>query len=171
MGQAMPIEVLLVDDDDQLLRMEQLVLERAGYHCTLTANATEARECLRRSSFQLALVDVQMPGESGLDLARFMRAEFPQIAALMVTGVDDLDVVDSALMAGVYGYVIKPFKANDLLISVANAQFRHKLERENLAYQEMLQQVISQRTRSLEQKEALLSEARFRIALRSRPSG
>jgi putative two-component system response regulator len=123
----------------------KLLLERRGYRCTTAANSAEARQRLSEQAFELAVVDIQMPGESGLDLAKSIRADYPNTAVLMATGIDDLRVADAALKAGAYGYLVKPFEENQLLINVAAVLDRRKLELENQQQQVELERLIKAR--------------------------
>ncbi len=154
--------VLIVDDEDLIRRMLGRLLKRHNYECTLANSAKEARERLAEQEFALVLSDVNMPGESGIDLVRFVLGNFPDTAAVMVTGVDDPEIANSALELGAYGYIIKPFETNEVLINVANALRRRTLEIENRAHREYLEHTVAERTRELrrafEQVEATSNE-------------
>jgi putative two-component system response regulator len=141
--------VLLVDGDPSFRAMLARLLERSGYTCSAAADATEAREALRQRAFELVLADVDMPGPSGLDLARDIHTEYPDTAVVMVTGVDDTRVARAALELGAYGYVVKPFEANEILVEVASALRRRALEVENRAHRERLEQMVRERTSEL----------------------
>ena len=141
--------VLLVDDEESLRAMLGRLLERAGYTVAAAADVAEAREALRRQAFDLVLADVDMPGSSGLDLAREIQSDYPDTAIVMVTGIDDTSVARAALELGAYGYVIKPFEANEILIEVSNALRRRTLELENRAHRERLEQMVRDRTGEL----------------------
>ncbi len=104
---------------------------------------------MQQEVFDLALVDVNMPGSSGLDLVRHAANAYPNTATVMVTGVDDYQVANAALEMGAYGYLIKPFESNELLINVANALRRRDLEAENRAHRQRLEQMVEARTRQL----------------------
>ena len=67
------------------------------------------------------LCDVNMPGESGMDLVRHILASIPHTAAIMVTGLDSPVLANAALDMGAFGYIVKPFESNEVLIDVANA--------------------------------------------------
>jgi len=90
-----------------------------------------------------------MPGESGLSLVRQILAKHPDTATIMVTGMDDPRIANFALEQGAYGYVIKPFEPNEILINVANALRRRKLEYEGRANREKLEQAVLARTTEL----------------------
>ncbi len=144
-----PERILVVDDDEQIRAVLQRLLRAQGYACEVAADSAQARELLAGDSFALLLSDVNMPGESGLDLAQDVLNRHPDIAVVMVTGMDDRRFVDSALEHGAYGYVLKPFKPNELAINVANALRRRALEIENRSHQAELEQTVLQRTAAL----------------------
>jgi putative two-component system response regulator len=143
--------VLIVDDEPQAQHLLCRLLERAGYDCDGAGNASEARALFRDHAYHLLLSDVNMPGESGLQLVQHVLGEYPDTAAVMVTGLDDPDLAKVALEQGAYGYVIKPFTPNEILISVVNALRRRELEIENRAYREALEGIVTARTAALEQ--------------------
>lgn len=153
--------ILIVDDDDQIRLILKRMLERRGYECVLATNAGEARRCLEtdEAGFTLMLCDVNMPGESGLELIQHVLAEHPGTAALMVTGLDDPQLADVALEYGAYGYMTKPFKASELLINVANALRRRALELENRAHRDRLEHTVLERTAALRDAVARLEES------------
>ena len=119
---------LIVDDDPAVAGVLARLLEREGYHCTLAADAAEARAHLAEGEFAIALVDVMMPGESGLELVAHMLVEDRDLAAIMVSGVDHPSIAELASLSGAYGYLIKPFQPNQVLITVSNAGYRRCLE-------------------------------------------
>jgi putative two-component system response regulator len=125
------------------------LLEQYGYTCTLAGSAKEARRCLQEKEFALILCDVNMPGESGLDLVRYVLREHHHTAAVMVTGLDNPQLAAAALEIGAYGYILKPFESNEILINVANALRRRRLEIENQAHRERLELTVLERTAAL----------------------
>lgn len=145
--------VLIVEDDESIRQMLEKILRKEGYDCILASDAAEARQCLKEQSFDLILSDVIMPGESGIDLVGHVIEEYPGTAAIMVTGVDDLQEAEKALEKGVYGYVIKPFDKSQILICVDNALRRRKLEIEKQRHLEDLEELIQDRTAELKESE------------------
>jgi len=113
------------------------------------------------------LCDVNMPDGSGIDLLRTISAQRPDIATVMVTGHDDARLAETALDLGAYGYVIKPFAPNELRISVVNALRRRKLELESLAYRELLELTVRQRTSALKQAVTSLEDVQAQLRLTS----
>jgi putative two-component system response regulator len=126
--EAQAAELLIVDDDDPLRRWAERVLHDGGYMCDGACSAVEARERLGHGSYSLVLLDVRMPGESGIELLDHIRSRFPTTAVVMVTGEDDPPLAMSAIENGAYGYLVKPVRAGELLINVANALHRQRSE-------------------------------------------
>jgi putative two-component system response regulator len=153
-GQTSPVDnrnILIVDDEEPIRRLLGYLLEPHGYRVTLAGESREARQQLDKASYALVLCDVNMPGESGMDLVRHILAQYPTTAVIMVTGLDSPVLANAALEMGAFGYVIKPFEANEVLINVANALRRRKLEIENAMHREHLEEVVRTRTIALQQ--------------------
>ena len=121
--------LLATDDRPEILRVIERTLG-SRFDCELVADVAAAREKLAETEFDLALCDIEMPGESGLTLAREIVEGHPQIAVVIVTGVDDPAVAEAALEFGAHGYLVKPFWPGQLLITAINAVRRCELESE-----------------------------------------
>ena len=113
--------ILAVDDDEAITVLLRHVLESEGYVCATAGDLAAASELLRSEAFDLLLCDVHLPDGSGLDLLEEIRLGDQGMAALIVSGLDDVAVGDRALRLGAYGYIVKPFSANDVLIGVLGA--------------------------------------------------
>ena len=142
--------ILVVDDDEQILKLLKYLLETKNYECTLAINAQEARNAMQDQNFEVVLCDVNMPGESGMDFARYVLTEYADTAVLMVTAADDPEIARTALEIGAYGYIIKPFKPNELIIDVANALRRRDLEIQNRDHRKNLEKLVAERTEKLQ---------------------
>ncbi|MHB8240601.1 MAG: response regulator [Solirubrobacteraceae bacterium] len=143
-------ELLIVDDDEPLRRWAERVLRDSGYACDGVGGAAAAREIIANGAYSLALLDVNMPGESGMDLLSHIRASYPATAVMMVTGEDDQELAMSAIEHGAYGYMVKPVRSGELLINVANALHRRRREQENARLLRTLQTTLEDRSHRLE---------------------
>jgi len=143
--------VLIVDDEEPIRRLLGYMLQSHGYETILAADAREARSRLDEAPFALMLCDVNMPGESGMDLVRHTFRQHQHTAAIMVTGLDSPLLANAALDMGAFGYIIKPFEANEVLINVANALRRRRLEIESRLHRDSLEDVVRSRTMALQQ--------------------
>src|ERR1700761_8800313 len=143
-------ELLIVDDEDALRRWEERIVREQGYTCDSACDASTAHERLQQNSYRLALLDVNMPGESGIDLLAHIRREYPEIAVLMVTGEDSTKLAMTAIELGAYGYLVKPIGAGELLINIANALHRWRTDVENRRLVERLRATVEERNQTLE---------------------
>lgn len=144
------IHVLIVDDEEPVRRLLSRLLDMNGYLSTIASNAEEARSIMSGNDFELLLCDVNMPGESGLDFIKHVYGSYPETAVIMVTGEDDTEFAEMALDIGAYGYVIKPFRPNELMINISNALRRKKLEIDNKATLANLENIVYERTSELQ---------------------
>jgi len=148
-GALKQARILIVDDEEQVRRLLKRLLELNGYSCETAQDAAEAKSFMGAEQFDLLLTDMNMPGDSGLDLIGAASELQPDIATVMVTGMDDREIANAALELGAYGYIIKPIQSNEILISVTNALRRRALEIEHRGHQMHLEQMVRERTAEL----------------------
>jgi DNA-binding NarL/FixJ family response regulator len=144
--------ILIVDDEEPIRTLLKRILETAGYIALQAGNAAEVRELLETHEVALILCDVMMPGESGLDLIRFVKTAYPETGIVMVTAVDDQEIAQAILDVGVYGYIVKPFDMSQIIITVGNALMLRELELREHSYREELERTVQERTAELEEK-------------------
>jgi DNA-binding NtrC family response regulator len=155
---------LIVDDDVRMGDVLRRLLTREGYECTVARDASEARARLAEREFALALVDVMMPEETGLELVADMLASHHRLAVVMVTAVDDLSLAKLAIQSGVYGYVIKPFRPSQALITVANASERRCVEIQRDVYERRLELHVQEQAADLDDALLKLKDAKREVA-------
>ncbi|HZO49435.1 MAG TPA: response regulator [Gaiellaceae bacterium] len=117
---------ILVAEDETIIRLDlRALLERAGFEvCAEARDGEEAVELARRELPDLAVLDVKMPKLDGIDAARRILDERP-IPIVMVTAYGEQELVSRAVEAGVFGYLVKPFRETDLLPAIETARARH----------------------------------------------
>ena len=155
--------ILVVDDDDLNRELFRRALEARGHLCNEAGDGKSARVKLR-SPFDVVLLDINLPGESGLDLLRHIHRAQPTAAVIMITGADDPRLAAAAADAGAFGYMVKPVGASELAINVSNALHRRTLEAENRAIMAGLEAAVAARTGELQQVLADLQASRGEIA-------
>jgi PAS domain S-box-containing protein len=157
-------KILVVDDDDIFCDLLESLFKYKGYFCAIAPDIEQAKELLGVQEFDLIICDIQLPGGSGLDLIREVKEKYPETGAVMITGLDDPEKASAALEMDIYGYLIKPFPLNQILIVVENALRRRELEIEEYSFRSRLEILVDERTSELEQAVHRLreSEARFR---------
>ncbi|HWW89547.1 MAG TPA: HD domain-containing phosphohydrolase [Solirubrobacteraceae bacterium] len=159
-------ELLIVDDNEPLRRWAERVMREGGYTCDSAGGAAAARECLEHGAYSLVLLDVNMPGESGMELLARTRSSHPGTGVLMITGHDDPKLAMTAIEHGAYGYMVKPLRSGELLISVANALHRRRRELTSQRRMQSLEDAVDDRSRKLEAalEDLRLSESKVSVA-------
>jgi putative nucleotidyltransferase with HDIG domain len=142
-------KVLIVDDDETIGRVLGNILERMSWEFSLVPDAEQARQMLEEETFDLLLCDIHLPGESGMDLIKFVITTYPDMAIIMISGEDNPEMFELALEIGAYGYIVKPFKVSEVIINVSSAFRRQRLEVERRIYRENLEQTVANRTAKL----------------------
>ncbi|MEP9351779.1 response regulator transcription factor [Xanthobacter sp. KR7-225] len=111
--------LLVVDDDNRIRTLLMRFLSENGYRVTTAASAAEARGRLDGLAFDLLVLDVMMPGESGVDLARSLRAT-SSVPILMLTARSEIADRIDGLEAGADDYLGKPFEPRELLLRIGS---------------------------------------------------
>jgi two-component system, OmpR family, phosphate regulon response regulator OmpR len=110
--------LLIVDDDRRIRQLLQDYLQENGFRITVAASAGEAREKMRALVFDLVVLDIMMPGESGLSLTGSLRAEGNRVPVLMLSALADSADRIAGLEKGSDDYLSKPFEPRELLLRI-----------------------------------------------------
>jgi len=170
---------ILVAEDETIIRLDlRDLLERAGFEvCAEARDGEEAVALARSERPDLAIMDVKMPRLDGIEAARRILDENP-IPIVMLTAYGQEEVVSRAVEAGVFGYLVKPFREQDLLPAIRAASARHeelvalREEAESLAGALAARKAIERAKGLLMQKEGLNEQEAFaRLRKASQASG
>ncbi len=131
--------ILATDDRPEILRLVERTLGDS-YEYEFAGSVAEARERLAEGEVDLALCDIEMPGESGLVVAEEIVREHPGTAVVLVTGEDDPEVAERAFAFGAHGYLVKPFWPGQLVITTMSALRRRDLELAQKAHSQALEE-------------------------------
>jgi len=131
--------VLTVDDEDTIRRLLYQKLTSEGYKCLTASNATEAMEIIKGQDVSLAILDIKMPGLSGMDIFPEIRTISPDTAVIMATAISDTDTAIACMKLGAYDYVTKPFKLDAVMMSIERALEKRRLVLDNRDYQQHLE--------------------------------
>jgi len=139
------VGVLVVDDEETIRNVLKRILEDAGYPVVTAGSGEEALRILSQQGFELALLDVRMPGMSGLDLLGKISVDWPDTGVIMVTAVAELQTAVEAMKLGAYDYITKPFNREELVEKVrkANEKRKHQLQ-DRHHYQELKKRFMQQ---------------------------
>ncbi len=113
--------ILIVDDDPSVRRTLSRKLSEEGYRCYEAGTGSEALDSLASTSFDVVILDVMMPGKSGVELLPEIKTMCTDVAVIMVTAVNDIDTVVRCVRAGAYDYLTKPFNLAEVSLSVERA--------------------------------------------------
>jgi two-component system, response regulator PdtaR len=149
---------ILIAEDETLIRLDlRQLLEGAGFEvCAEARDGEEAVELARSREPDLALLDVKMPRLDGIEAARRILDERP-IPIVMVTAYGEEELVGRAVEAGVFGYLVKPFRESDLLPAIATARARHDELRALRQEADSLAEALAAR-KAIERAKGLLME-------------
>jgi two-component system, NtrC family, response regulator HydG len=134
---------LLVVDDELIVRDSlDKWFQEEGYDVTVAENAHEALTKMAARHFDLALVDIKMPGTDGVELQRRMHEVDSDMLVIIMTGYASVETAVSALKNGAYDYVSKPFDPDDIAHTVHNALSHKRAEQENVRLRETVAAVV-----------------------------
>ena len=132
--------ILIVDDEESLRRVLQVQLENRGYETSLAPNAKEGLAILAESHHDLVLTDLRMPGLSGLELLKRIRAEYQGTQVILLTAFGTIENAVEAMQSGAYHYVTKPVRFEELAIVIERALERCRMLEQIATLRESLQQ-------------------------------
>jgi len=124
-------KLLVVDDELSVRDSLSKWFREEGYDVGFAESAREALEKMAGEHFDLALVDIKMPGTDGVELQKRMHEINPEMIVIMMTGYASVETAVTALKNGAYDYIAKPFDPDDMANTIHNALAHRRSEREN----------------------------------------
>jgi putative two-component system response regulator len=141
---SMQETLLIVDDEDMIRKVLQLKLSREGYTCEEANNAQQALRVLGTIPVALILLDIKMPGKSGMELLPEIKEGYPDTGVIMATAVNDIDVAVQCLKQGADDYICKPFNLEEVSLAVQRALEKRRLQLELRQYQLFLEEKVEE---------------------------
>jgi len=139
--------VLVVDDEEPVRHMLEILLRREGFAVQVADSGEAALEILGREKIDVLLSDVRMPGMGGLALVDKVVAEFPQITIVVMSAFGSIQLAMEAMGRGAYDYISKPFKQDEVALTLRKAEERERLKRENARLRATLRQALEESDR------------------------
>jgi two-component system, NtrC family, response regulator PilR len=130
--------VLVVDDEQSMRELLAIMLRQVGYEVTAADGGEAAIKALETDAFDLVITDLRMRKADGLAVLRAAKEHSPRTVVLVVTAFASTETAVEAMKLGAYDYVTKPFKLDELKLTIANALERKRLQEENLALKRQL---------------------------------
>src|SRR3954471_17290045 len=125
--------VLVVDDEENLRLVVRTFLKRSGYEVEAAEDADRALELVESFGPDVILTDVRMPKRGGLDLLATLKAKGNEATVIVMSAYGNVDLALEAMKAGAYDYVQKPFKPDEVVLTLRKSEERELLRRENRA--------------------------------------
>lgn len=135
-------KVLLIDDDASLRRVTEYSLHSAGFHVLSAGDGKQGLAAFRADFPKVVITDIQMPGLSGYDVLRQVKAERPETLVIVVTAFSSVEKAVEAMKQGAYDYLAKPFSRDELVMLVEKAFNLLGLQQENQRLREVLEHHI-----------------------------
>jgi two-component system, NtrC family, response regulator PilR len=130
--------VLVVDDEQSMRELLAIMLRQVGYDVTTADGGESAIQALTTDTFDLVITDLRMRKMDGLAVLRAAKEHSPRTVVLVVTAFASTETAVEAMKLGAYDYVTKPFKLDELKLTIANALERKRLHEENVALKRQL---------------------------------
>jgi DNA-binding NtrC family response regulator len=137
---ASSANILVIDDEAGIRESLELLLTLEGYSVRMAADGEEGLRILEQDNFDLMLLDLALPGQSGIELLPQIKERHPDLPVIMITAYGTVDNVVEAVRAGAENFVQKPWDNEKLLADIRSAVARHRAEEENLQLKRTLKQ-------------------------------
>jgi putative nucleotidyltransferase with HDIG domain len=144
------IKIMVVDDDIALLNLMNEALRNYDYEPFTETNPLIALSLISQINFDVIITDLRMPEIDGFQMLDKINEIDPDLPVIMITGADEMDVVMETFRRGAYDYIKKPFKWQELIITIQKALQKRKLLNKNNQYHIMLEEMIEEKTLKLQ---------------------
>ena len=155
---AEQVRILVVDDEEVVRNLLQRTLTEAGYDVTTAADGEEALSAVSQGEVEVVLLDIKMPGMSGIEVLGKLTTDWPDICVIVVTAVVDTQTAIEALKMGAYDYITKPFNRDNVVRKVQEAieKWNYQLQ-DRRRYLQIKESITEQTQRMQEQFMELLN--------------
>ena len=124
--------ILIIDDEENMLHMLKTLLSKEGYEVVTATNGTEGLERIETDSFDTILCDIRMPEMDGLSFLKAAKEKNLDSTIIMMSAYGTIDLAVEAMKHGAYDYVSKPFKPDEIILTLKKAEERERLRKENI---------------------------------------
>lgn len=131
-------QILIIDDEEGNRQALHKLLEDKGYSVRSSGSGEEAQEILKKTNFSCILTDLRLPGISGLEILKQVKAQSPYTNVILITGQGSAETAVEAMKNGAFDYITKPLNFGKLQLLVENALEKSRLVAENLYLREQL---------------------------------
>lgn len=133
--------VLIIDDEKNMCHMLEMMLSKAGYTTESVPDGIEALECMKKSDFHFILCDIKMPRMDGMTFLKNAREKYPDKTYIMMSAYGTIEIALESIKEGAYDYISKPFKTDEVLLTLKKAEERERLKQENLNLKDRIKKI------------------------------
>ncbi|MGD9279967.1 MAG: response regulator, partial [Desulfobacterales bacterium] len=133
--------LLVIDDEENMRHMLSKVLGKTGYYVETAANGYEGLEMIETADFEFILCDIKMPNMSGMDFLKAARDKIKTTTVIMMSAYGTIDTAIAAMKLGAYDYISKPFKTDEVYLTLKKAEERESLRQENRLLKERIKEI------------------------------
>src|SRR3989344_5076251 len=134
--------ILIIDDEESMRHMLSIILKKEGYEVVSAESGQQALKVLGKDDFNFILCDIRMPDMDGLEFLKNLQpsAFSPQPVVIMMSAYGTIDTAVECMRLGAYDYISKPFKADEIIITLKKAEERERLKSENIRLKKAFQE-------------------------------
>jgi two-component system response regulator AtoC len=133
--------VLVIDDEKNMRHMLQIMLSKAGYSVESASDGLEGLEKIGQGDFEFVLCDLKMPRMDGMTFLKRAKERFAEKTFIMMSAYGNIDAAVEAMKIGAYDYISKPFKTDEVLLTLKKAEERERLKEENINLQKRIDKI------------------------------
>jgi two-component system response regulator AtoC len=133
--------LLIIDDEANMRHMLSTVLKKAGYHVKTAADGAKGLEMIQQSQYDFLLCDIKMPKMDGMEFLKCSRNRLGSATVIMMSAYGSIDTAIEAMKSGAYDYISKPFKTDEVYLTLKKAEERESLKAENRLLKERIQRI------------------------------
>jgi len=133
--------LLIIDDEANMRHMLSTVLKKAGYQVETAADGAKGLEMIQQSPYDFILCDIKMPIMDGMEFLKLSRDRLGSATVIMMSAYGSIDTAIDAMKSGAYDYISKPFKTDEVYLTLKKAEERERLKAENRLLKARIQKI------------------------------
>jgi two-component system response regulator AtoC len=133
--------LLVIDDEENMRHMLSQVLGKTGYNVETASNGHEGLKMIQNTDYDFVLCDIKMPNMSGMDFLKAARDKIRTTTVIMMSAYGTIDTAIEAMKLGAYDYISKPFKTDEVYLTLKKAEERESLRQENRLLKERIKKI------------------------------
>src|SRR3989338_1417196 len=136
------MRILIIDDEESMRHMLSIILKKEGYEVVSAESGQQALKVLGKDDFNFILCDIRMPDMDGLEFLKAVRSQESGVRSvvIMMSAYGTIDTAIECMRLGAYDYISKPFKADEIILTLKKAEERERLKRENTRFKHIAEQ-------------------------------